>query len=189
MKRREWLRGAITAPALAAATAAVTQAPAVAQTPPPNNQDTPKLVLTTPDAVGQGSRSFLTGPELQTLEALGRVLMPSFNERPGAVEAGAPQFLDFLLSQSPADRQELYRRGLGLLEARSFSKLSSAEAKQVLASLEQPWTYDAPADPLAKFLRTAKDDLLQATVNSKEWAASSKSRTSGGTSYYYFPIE
>jgi hypothetical protein len=189
MKRREWLRGAITAPALAAATAAMTEAPAVAQTPPPNNQDTPKLTFTTPDAVGDGARTFLSATELQTLEALARVLMPPFNGRPGAVEAGAPQFLDFLLSQSPAYRQELYRRGLSLLESRSFSKLGAAEAKQVLASLEQPWTFDAPADPLAKFLRAAKDDLLQATVNSKEWAASSKSRTSGGTSYYYFPIE
>jgi hypothetical protein len=189
MKRREWLRGAISAPALAAATAAVTEAPAAAQTPPPNNQDTPKLTFATPDAVADGTKAFFTAPEMQTLEALARVLMPAFNGRPGAIEAGAPQFLDFLVSQSPADRQDLYRRGLGMLEARSFSKMSATDAKQALASLEQPWTFDGPADPLARFLRAAKDDLLQATINSKEWASSSKTRTSGGTSYYYFPIE
>jgi hypothetical protein len=110
--------------------------------------------------------------------------MPPFNGRPGAIEAGVPRFLDFLLSQSPADRQTLYRQGL-----QAFAKLDASQAKQALAELQRPWTYAGPSDPLARFLRAAKDDILQATINSREWASSSRSRTAGGTSYYYFPIE
>jgi hypothetical protein len=175
MKRRDWLRGAITTSALAATTQAP---PAVAQTPPPTSQDTPKLKLSAPDAVAEGPLKFFTPAEFATLQSLAKAIVPAFNGRPGAVEAEVPQFLDFLLSQSPSDRQLLYRQGLAALGA-NFS----------LSSLQQPWTFDPPADPLARFLRAAKDDILQATVNSREWAASNKSRTASGSNYYYFTIE
>jgi hypothetical protein len=152
----------------------------VAQTPPPANQDTPKLALSTADAVADGSLSFFTRSEYATLEALAKTIVPAVNERPGAVDAGVPRFLDFLLSQSPEDRQSLYRDGLRAMEG--FTP-------QSLAALQQPWTFEGPKDRTAAFLRALKDDLLQATVNSREWAASSRTRTGGGTSYYYFPLE
>ena len=177
MKRREWLRNAISTSALA-----VTQAPtANAQTPPPAAQDTPKLNLSTADSVADGALTFFTASEFQTLEALAKALVPAFNGRPGALEADVPRFLDFLLSQSPGDRQSLYRQGL--------AGLAKFGTPQALASLEQPWTFEAPADPLARFLRAAKDDILQATATSREWAASNRSRAGAGTGYYYFPLE
>ena len=37
--------------------------------------------------------------------------------------------------------------------------------------LRAPWTYDAPADPLARFLAAAKQDVRTATVNSREYNA------------------
>jgi hypothetical protein len=187
MKRRQWLRGALATPALAAATAAAP--PAAAQTPPPSNQDSPKLTLSTADAVADGTKGFFTPDEFATLEALCKAILPAFNGRPGAVESDVPRFLDFLLYQSPSPRQTLYRTGLARLAEQNFAKLDAAGAKKVLAALEQPWTYAGPTDPLAQFLRAAKDDILQATVNSREWSASSRSRTGAGTSYYYFPIE
>ncbi|BDC52127.1 hypothetical protein F183_A44420 [Bryobacterales bacterium F-183] len=193
MKRRDWLRNAITAPVGAAAVAAAgaaAQQQAVAQTPPPTNSDTPKLTLTSIDALGAPNRErFFAAAEFQALETLAKVLVPAYNGRPGAVEAGVPEFLDFLLSQSPADRQELYREGLSQLVAAGFSTLDAAGQKKFLAPLEEPWTFAGPKDPLARFLRAAKDDVVQATFNSRDWAASSKTRNSGGTSYYYFTIE
>lgn len=193
MKRRDWLRNAITAPVGAAAVAAAgaaQQQQAAAQTPPPTNSDTPKLNLTNADALGapNGER-FLAPGEFETLEALSKAIVPAYNGRPGAIEAGVPEFLDFLLSQSPAPRQELYRDGLRELTAAGFAKLDAAGQKKLLAPLEQPWTFAAPKETLAQFLRAAKDDIVQATFNSRDWAASSKTRTAGGTSYYYFTIE
>lgn len=181
MKRRDWLRGAITTPALAVA---ATPAAALAQTPPPTNQDTPKLQFSPADAVAHGTPAFFTPSEFAALESLAGTLVPAFNGRPGAIEAGVPRFLDFLLAQSPADRQSLYRTGL-----QALAKLSPDQAKQALAELQRPWTFVGPLDPLSRFLRAAKDDILQATINSREWASSGRSRTAGGTSYYYFPIE
>ena len=173
MKRRDWLKNAAIAPAAAAAVAS-------AQTPPPANQDTPKLALAAPDAVADGTLGFFSASEFATLEALAKAIVPAANGRPGAMEAGVPRFLDFLLSQSPEDRQSLYRDGLRALA--NFTP-------QSLAPLLQPWTFDNPKDRAALFLRTLKDDLLQATVNSREWAASTRSRTGGGTGYYFLPIE
>ena len=177
MKRRDLLRNAISTSALAAA-----QVPtANAQTPPPAIEDTPKLTLSTADAVADGSLTFFTPTEFRALEALAKVLVPAFKGRPGAIEAGVPRFLDFLLSQSPGDRQALYRQGL--------ARLSEMGPTQALAPLEQPWTFEAPPDALARFLRAAKDDILQATANSREWAAANRSRAGAGTGYYYFPLE
>ena len=174
MKRRDWLRTAISTSALVAAVPC-----ANAQTPPPANQDTAKLTLATADAVADGSLGFFSAAEYKALEALAKALVPAFNGRPGAIEAGVPRFLDFLLSQSPAGRQSLYRRGLALYSATA----------DPLAALSQPWTFEDPSDPLAQFLRAAKDDMLTATTNSREWAATNKSRAGAGTSYYYLPIE
>lgn len=186
MKRRDWLRNAITTSALAASTQAP---PAIAQTPPATNQDTPKLKLSSPDAVAEGSLRFFSASEFQSLQALAKTLVPAANGRPGAIEAEVPQFLDFLLSQSPADRQSLYRQGLSALASHSFANLNPAELSKILAPLQQPWTFDAPSDPLARFLRAAKDDILLATTNSREWAAANKSRTGSGSNYYYVTIE
>jgi hypothetical protein len=179
MKRRDLLRNAISTSALAATAASET---ATAQTPPPQNQDAPKLQLSAPDAVAEGSLTFFTRTEFETLETLARTLVPGVNGRPGAIEADVPRFLDFLLSQSPPDRQTLYRQGLAALAGKSMTG-------DVLAPLAQPWTFSGPADSVARFLRAAKDDILQATTNSREWAAANKTRTGAGTGYYYFPIE
>ena len=61
-----------------------------------------------PDAVAHTKTYFFTQQQLATLRQLCEVLMPPLKNAPGALDAGAPEFLDFLISVSPADRQ---RRG------------------------------------------------------------------------------
>jgi hypothetical protein len=57
--------------------------------------------------------------------------------------------------------------------------------------LRQPWTYEPPADPLARFLREAKQDVRTATMNSREYASagSSSGRRGGGLGQYWYPID
>ena len=102
--------------------------------------------------------------------------MPRVGDVPGAIEAGAPEFLDFLISQSANDRQALYRDGLDALNnatkkrfSKTFADEMLTEAAPLLAPLRQQWTYDPPADPLARFLWAAKQDVRTATVNSREY--------------------
>lgn len=147
---------------LAAAPAAVA-IPAPAQTSAP--ESLPKLTTISPDAAAQGVLRFFTPSQFAALRQLGDVLVPAFQGRPSASQAGAPHFLDFLISQSPAPMQQLYRDGLDRLAAEGVSERS-------LSPLKAPYSYQPPADAFARFLWQAKSDLLQATVNSREYAES-----------------
>jgi len=186
MKRRQAIQALLGAPAIAAI-----PVPAAAQ-------EIPKLATTNPEAVGEAVAHFFTAPQMAALRRLGDLLVPRMANRPGAREAKAAEFLDFLLSQSPADRQQLYRAGLNRLqsEARNGSKaafedLTPQQADAILAPLHAAWTYAAPTDPFAFFLREVKEDLLTATANSREFAdaQTAAGRRGTGVGTYWYPVE
>ena len=157
-----------------------------------------KLAYSPPDDVADVAARFFDGEGLQALRRLGEILAPARQNLPGALEAEAAEFLDFLIGRSSADRQSLYRDGVARLnrEARSrygksFSAVSLGEADSILAPLREAWTYGPPADPFSRFLRAAKDDFLRATVSSRQWAAAASvsSRRASGLNTYWLPIE
>ena len=192
MRRRRFVQSLIAAPAAAPAVLAQ-QAP-----PPRASAEEPKIEATAPEQVAEATPRFFTAQQFATLRRVSGILMPSLNGAPGALEAGAAEFLDFLVGESSADRQTVYRAGLDALNAQSrkqygkaFSEIDDAQAESLLAPLKQPWTYDPPADPLANFLVTAKADVRTATMNSREWNASGTAgagRRGGGTGLYWNPI-
>ncbi len=200
MKRRKLLQGMIAAPALA--TIPITAAP---QTTAYGNKDSStgspdnfKLALTPPDAVAQPGHHFFTGDQRAALERLGEILVPKIGERPGSRETNAPKFLEFLIAESPQDRQTLYRNGLDRLNndaqrmyQKPFAAISTDQATPILKPLEAAWTYAGPSDPFAQFLLAAKEDVLRATVNSQTYATAmaAVTRGSGGLNYYWFPVE
>jgi hypothetical protein len=160
--------------------------------------ETPKLAFNVPDSVGDSVIQFFDRDGFSALRRLGEILVPARQSTPGAIEAEAAEFLDFLIGQSPSDRQALYRDGVAQLnrEARErygkpFADLSGSEADTILAPLREAWTYNGPADPFARFLRSVKEDFLQATVNSRQWASAlaKRSRSASGLNTYWFPIE
>src|SRR5260370_479842 len=106
-----------------------------AQRTPAPVDETPKLAEHAPDAVSTAVTRFFDDAGFSALRRLGEILVPSRGNAPGAVEAEAAEFLDFLIGQSPADRQSLYRDGVARLnqEARSryaasFAELSASNA-------------------------------------------------------------
>jgi hypothetical protein len=156
------------------------------------------LAVTAPDAVASAIPGFFPGEDLAALRRLGEILMPAGMDRPGAKEAGAAEFLDFLIAQSPPDRQALYREGAARLNkeaqarhSKPFAALSTGEAEPILAPLREAWTYQEPKEMFARFLRAAKDDFFQATVNSRPFAEAmaSRSRGAAGVGLYWLPIE
>lgn len=151
---------------------------------------------TAPDAVADSPPRFLNAPQYAALRKLAALLVPAYGGQPGALETEAPEFLDFLLSQSLPDRQRTYAEGLDRLNAdaqralgRDFAAVTEAEAGPFLAPLNAPWSYDPPADPLTRFLHEAKDDLLAATRNSRQWAESSRRRGAAGIGSYWLPLD
>ena len=153
MKRRRWLQAVLSAPAIAALPQVV-----VGQT----KEDNSKLEFGSPELVADKGRQFFTPDEFASLTDLSQKVFPSINGQPGALEAHAPEFLDFLISQSPAPHQTLYRKGLA------------------------DWKAGTKNDT---FLDQAKDDILHATFNSREWNTREGARRGGGSGTYYLPIE
>ncbi len=214
MKRRRFVQKLLAAPAIPLVAAAAQEAPKPPLAPPPGNptaqrtpqqgQAAPRLDTVAADVACEPDRSYFTPEQFAALEKLGDILVPPLKGRPGARDAHAPEFLDFLLSVSPADRQGLYRHGLNGLNAeakkkfhRLFSELDSQEADEILRPLfvARPWDQDYPADPVKKFVAQVHEDLRSATMNSREWAeslAGDRQRGRGfgrGAAYYWKPID
>jgi hypothetical protein len=164
----------------------------------------PHLEVTEIDLAGQPALHYFTQTQFATLRKLSGVLLPPMKNNPGAIEAGAPEFLDFLISVSPEERQKIYLTGLDGLQVqarekfqKSFSDLDAQQVDTIIRPLlvVRPWDQDFPDDPLKSFVAQIHEDLRNATMNSREWAeAAEKSghhfsrgfRTSG---YYWAPID
>jgi len=224
MKRRRFLQAIAAAPAAAAPLAAqqtAQRAPAPGNPPagaaPPGagpgrgggfrgGQEVRLLETTEVDLTADAAApTFFTADQFAALQALGKLLQPPMDGHPGSEEAGAPEFLDFLIGVSPADRQALYREGLDALNGQSkkkykklFAGLDATQADAIVRPLLVviPWSEDLPKDPLRHFIAQAHRDFRTATQNSREWAGSAASRGrrggrgfGGGAGLYWLPID
>jgi hypothetical protein len=184
MNRRELFYSLLGVSALPA----FVQAQSATQTP---GDGIPNLTLLTPDAIASGVLHFFTPQEFASFRKLADMIVSASDGEPGALDARAPEFLDFLLSESPAEIQTLYRNGVRLLDQKGFAKLGQSETSKVLAPLSDAWTYSGPTDPFAQFLQASKIAFWQATVNSREWAQAKSGgrRSAAGLNTYWLPIE
>ena len=120
MRRREFVKAAAVGAATAAAAAWGQQAPTVPPSVPASapstapgrgpRQSTPRPIspATVADEVATGNPHFFTHQQFATLRQLCVLMMPALNGYPSAVEAGAPEFLDFLVGATPAGQQQSY---------------------------------------------------------------------------------
>jgi hypothetical protein len=220
IRRRRFVQSLLLAPAAPAALLAQqpAAAPPAAEKPAPQQlqpntparqiprqpQNVPHLQVVSADLTAQPTTRYFTAVQFSTLQKLGSVLVPAIKGHPSALEAQAPEFLDFLLSVSPAPRQQLYRSGLDTLEHdakkqfhQSFAELDESQADSLLRPLlvVRPWPEDLPADPLKNFIAQVHQDLRTATANSREAAASAASsgrrftRGFGTSGFYWSPID
>ncbi|MGA3186779.1 MAG: gluconate 2-dehydrogenase subunit 3 family protein [Bryobacteraceae bacterium] len=210
MKRRNFFRSALTAtvlPAVVLAEQTPTQQPPPAATTPARErprqpQSAPHLAVTEVDVTAETSPHFFTADQLATLTKLATILVPPMKGKPGAVDAQAPEFLDFLLSVSPKDRQLSYQHGLDTLNAEAkktfgspFAAIDPKQADKLIRPLlvARPWPQDLPKDPMKSFLAQVHEDLRTATTNSREYAAAASTTggrfTRGGSGLYWAPID
>jgi hypothetical protein len=218
IKRRRFVQSLLLTPAAPIVVAAAQAPPVATPSQPPaapaatlprergRQQPTnvPRLTVTQPDVAAKTDQHFFTTEQFVTLQKLGSVLVPPLKGNPGALEAGAPEFLDFLISVSPADRQKLYQQGLDQLNASAkkqfhapFAELNATQADAILRPLlvARYWSEDFPADPLKNFVAQVHVDIRTATMNSREWAeAAAKSghrftRGFNSQAMYWAPID
>jgi Gluconate 2-dehydrogenase subunit 3 len=205
MLRRDFVRTVISvslAPKLLLSQQRATDAP-----PPPApvpwtlglNPKTPLPVTAVDDEIAETEGSFFTQAQMGTFARLCNVLLPPIGNRPGAVQAGTPLFLDFLIGSSPEPRRRVYTSGLDWLEGESqrqykvpFARLSDAQADALLKPWLRTWMTDhPPTEHHADFINIAREDIRTATVNSKVWSdaapAAEEDWVTGGL--YWSPIE
>jgi hypothetical protein len=197
VKRRRFIQTLAAAPAISAAAPQRGAAP-------PGPTTAPKLTNATPDADAETTPRFFTGTQFAALRRLGSLFMPPRKGLPGALDADAPEFVDFLVGVSPADRQQLYRNGLDTFNARakkqfgkSFAELDDKQADAILRPLivTIAWVLDRPTDPLEHFVAQVHDDMRTATVNSQPYAEAAAALNAGrrgrntGTDVYIRPID
>ncbi len=157
------------------------------------------MTALTPDAVARTHTRFFTEKQLATLRQLCEVLLPPLRHFPGAIDAGTPEFLDFLLSVSPADRQQSYIFGLNRLDAEAkqrfgipFDAVNATQADTLIRPWLRTWMTDhPPTEPYEKFINVAHSDIRTATINSKAWSDAEKAegdrRAQEGL--YWYPVD
>jgi hypothetical protein len=163
------------------------------------NPKTPLPHTEVADGNAETEQRFFTAVQMATLMRLCDVLLPPIGDKPGALQAETPLFLDFLIGSSPDARKKVYTGGLNWLEAESqkryrkaFAKLEDGQADAVLKPWLRTWMNDhPPTEPHADFINIAHDDIRSATVNSKAWsdASSGGAQASTAESLYWYPIE
>jgi hypothetical protein len=163
------------------------------------NPQTPLPQTEVVDGIAETEQCFFTAIQMATLVRLSDVLMPPIGNKPGAVQAETPLFLDFLIGVSPAARKQMYTGGLNWLDSESqrrygkaFSKLDDGNADAILKPWLRTWMSDhPPTEAHADFINIAHEDIRTATVNSKAWSevpsADAQASTQGGL--YWYPIE
>jgi hypothetical protein len=205
MLRRDFVRAAIAvglAPELLWCQQAANPAP-----PPPApvpwtlglNPNTPLPHTEVAEGIAESEIRFFTALQMSTLERLCDVLLPPLRNKPGALDAETPRFLDFLIGSSPAQRRRLYTGGLDWLETEaqhrygsSFARLKPAQVDALIQPWLRTWMTDhPPTEQHADFINIAHEDILTATSNSKAWndaaSAARQDWVTGGL--YWSPIE
>ncbi len=156
----------------------------------------PALGDTTADMVAQTETHFFTPQQMQTLRQLCAVLLPRYGKYPSAIDAGTPEFLDFLIGASPADRQQMYRGGLDRLDSEAkqrfgmeFAAVSEGQADALIRPWLRTWMTDhPPTEPYARFMNLAHADIRTATVNSQPWSEAA-GRQEADEALYWYPVD
>jgi hypothetical protein len=221
MRRRDFVKGILAASASAKALAAQQTTAAAQASPLTAPQSMPQqgpvapgpvpwmrglmevkpLELSTlvPDSVAQIDAHFFNPQQTATLRHLCEVLMPPLKDYPGALDAGTPEFLDFLIGVSPRDRKEIYLSGLDWLEAESqrmfftaFATTTNLRADALIRPWLRTWMTDhPPTEEHAVFVNAAHSDIRTATINSQAWsdAARAAGHKSNGLDLYWYPVD
>lgn len=163
------------------------------------NAKTPLPATVTADGIGEIEATFLNPAQLSTFIRLCDLLLPPLRDKPGAVQAGTPMFLDSLIGSSPRARQKVYSDGLDWLGEEAnvryklpFAQLTAKQADALIRPWLRTWMTDhPPTEAHADFINIAHEDIRMATMNSKEWndasAAAGQDWVTGGL--YWSPIE
>ncbi len=151
------------------------------------------------DSVARSDARFLTERQFSTLRRLCEIFQPPMKGYPGALEAGVPEFLDFLIGVSPAERQQSFQAGLNRLDAEAqqrfgqpLAAVTAAQADQLIRPWLRTWMSDhPPTEPYENFINLVHEDIRTATENSQVWsdAVRRSGKETPNVDLYWYPVD
>jgi gluconate 2-dehydrogenase gamma chain len=108
---------------------------------------------------------FFTPAQHRTVDVLSELIIPADDRSPGAKAAQVADYIDFVLSESPAETKKAWTDGLAALDAASTSQsgkpFTEATAEQQTALLTEAAKNEFnPTTPLETFFREAKSRTI-----------------------------
>jgi Gluconate 2-dehydrogenase subunit 3 len=121
---------------------------------------------------GAAAPKLFTPAQHRTVDVLSELIIPADERSPGAKAAQVADYIDFVLSESPADAQTLWTEGLAALDAASTAQHGKAFADSTPEQQTALLTDIAknefnPTTPLEKFFREAKGRTIFGYYTSK----------------------
>jgi Gluconate 2-dehydrogenase subunit 3 len=115
---------------------------------------------------------FFTPAQHRTVDVLSELIIPADDRSPGAKAAQVADYIDFALSESPADAKTQWTEGLTALDAASHAQYGKAFAdatpeQQTALLTEVAKNEFNPTTPLEKFFREAKARTIFGYYTSK----------------------
>ncbi len=114
---------------------------------------------TTPAKKAASAPKFFSAAQLSLIGTISELIIPTDDHSPGALAAEVPQFIDLMISESPAETKKLWTDGLAAVDAMSQSKNGAAFEK---ASKDQQ---------IALLTAISKNEAKPATLEEKFFKA------------------
>jgi len=118
------------------------------------------------------SLAFLTPAQYAAMDVVAETIIPADERSPGARGARVADYIDLLLSESPAETQQAWRTGLAALDASSKTRfgrpvadLGAADALALLTDLARNEL--KPTTPLEQLFKDAKEAVIRGYYTSE----------------------
>ena len=148
---------------------------------PLEGQTAPVLKTAPSDAAATPVPGFFTKLQFSALQRLSHLYLPPMDGKPGALDCGAAEFLDFYVGASSLSHQQFYKSGLDDLNAqaktkfgKTFADLSKTDADSIVKPMLKPRGPIEGSIELGPFVNRAYQDIWTVSVNSPVWAESTK---------------
>lgn len=115
---------------------------------------------------------FFSADQMALIGVISELIIPTDESSPGAIAAEVPQFIDLMISESPAETKKSWTDGLAAMDKLSQSKNSAAFTKatkdQQIALLTEVSKNEAkPSTPEEKFFKTIKNMTIDGYYTSE----------------------
>ncbi len=121
-----------------------------------------------PQKAAAAKPKFFTAAELTAIGEISELIIPADERSGGAKAAEVPAFIDLMVSESPAENKDLWKKGLAAMDTKaggSFAK--AAKDKQIALLTEVSKNEMKPATLEERFFKAIKNMTIDGYYTSK----------------------